>query len=148
MESDLLKAFLPAFGGALALLGGVFTFVSGRLRDAEDAEAKARVFAYTWYWTSLAIWFVGIAVSVFAGKHLLAIPCYALSFALQWKLFLDGPEPVSRAATANFAFQCALTTLAIAGSGLFALADSLLGLHERQVDAMNKLVEALSGSKK
>ena len=40
MDTELLKSIGPLLGGLMALVGGVFTFVNGRLRDADSPEQK------------------------------------------------------------------------------------------------------------
>src|SRR4051794_27534654 len=100
MDTDLLKAALPVIGGTLALLGGVFTFVSGRLRDAPDETAKSEVMTLTWLWVASASWFIGIALATFVKLPLVSVPFYCATLTIHVKLFASGPESVSRRAIA------------------------------------------------
>ena len=142
MDADILKAALPVFGGALALLGGVFTFVSGRLRDAPDDDAKSSVWALTALWTAAALWFIGIALAMFVDLPLHSIPLFCLSLAIHWKLFVSGPEPASRKAIAMFALLCAVTAFATLFATFAYVTDRILSIQERQLELPRKTIEA------
>jgi hypothetical protein len=143
MDSELLKTVLPVVGGALALLGGVFTFVSGRLRDAPSEDAKARVLGGTWVWAAIILWLVGIGIGTFSQLRMLAIPFYFAAFAIQWRLFVDGPEPASRRAVATFAASCAVVAFAVLFSVFTQLIDQLVELQGTQVELLKNIVEPM-----
>ena len=143
MDTDLLKASMPVVGGTLALLGGVFTFVSGRLRDAPDETAKSEVIALTWLYAAGAFWFIGIALATFAKLPLFSIPFYCACLIIHLKLFVSVPEPASRKAIAMFALLCAVTAFAILFAVFAHFFDRMLDIQSLQLELLRKTIEAM-----
>lgn len=143
MDSELIKAALPVVGGALALAGGVFTFISGRLRDAPDTTAKSEIFAITWVWVATAVWFVGIGIAVFASHSVASIPFFCATLAIQYRSFVAQPNPPSRRAVANFALLCTTAATAILFSIFVDFARGTLDIQNRQIEILKQTVETL-----
>jgi hypothetical protein len=140
MDADTLRATLPAVGGLLALVGGVFTFVSGRLRDAPDERAKAQVISAVWYWAAVVLWCVGAGILGFSKYPIAAIPFLLVYVGIHWVAFLGGPEPVSRRDVAMFVavVSAALTTITAALSFQFA---------RDQLELTGAIIEAIKARK-
>lgn len=126
MDADFAKTFFPLVGGVLALAGGVFTFVSGRLRDATGPDAKARVLTITTSWIATALWLIGCVLTAIRGLQIYAPLFYVVSFGLHWKLFLERPRQPSRLESSVFAIFCALTAFSVLASLTFYPIDKLL----------------------
>ena len=143
VDTELLKSSLPVVGGILALMGGVFTFVSGRLRDAADDEAKSRVLDFTWLWIAVAMWLVGQALTTFTALRLYAIPLYAASLAIHWWLFVRGPEPASRKEIAVFVMLCTVTGFAILFAIFTSFFDRFIELQNHQIELLQRTLDAI-----
>ena len=147
MDTELLKSSLPVVGGILALMGGVFTFVSGRLRDAADDDAKSRVLDLTWLWVAVALWLVGQALATFTAFRLYAIPLYAVSLAIHWGLFVRGPEPASRKESAVFVMLCTVTGFAILFAMFASFFDRFVELQNQQIELLQRTLDAIAKPK-
>ena len=143
MDTDLLKSVLPVIGGALALLGGVFTFVSGRLRDAPDEVSKLRVMTRTWANVAVVFWLVGISLVAFANRPLFGIPFFAATLAIQTKQFLSGPKLVFRDAIALFVFNCVLAAFTILFAIFVYFFDLMLASQNQQLEVLRNIIDSL-----
>ena len=106
MDTDTLKALFPLLGGALALAGGVFTFVSGRLKEAEGRDAKDRVVGLTLTWISLALNAFGLLAAVVLAGYAVSVILFCCAFFVQVVIFLRKSEPVRRIDVVVFSFMC------------------------------------------
>jgi MFS family permease len=140
MDAEFTKSVLPVVGGALALAGGIFTFVSGRLRDAEGRDAKDRIMQLCFLWIACVLWIAGSALCAVSGAQIYAVPLYVISFALHWKLFSEGPNPPSRNAVANFALLAAMTAFSIVFAMMISLIDPILRIQERTIQVLERTV--------
>lgn len=141
MDADLTKTIFPIIGGVLALAGGVFTFVSGRLRDAEGSNAKNRVLQVTTNWIAFVLWLIGCGLTSFSGLQLYAIPFYLIAFALYWKLFLDGPSRSSRWETSLFAVFCATTATMVLTSILAYMTEHLVSNQAEMLKLIKSVID-------
>lgn len=145
MDTEALKSFFPVLGGVLALAGGVFTFVSGRLRDADGADARAVVVRRTWEWLasglSVGAMFVAIATNLYAVSATL----FTVAFVIQAYMFLDNPSPPRRIDVLTFGLLCAtfVTTLLMAAT--FPLLQRIIDLQGRIVEVQQELVRRAPG---
>lgn len=133
MDTDLLKVIGPILGGLLALVGGVFTFVNGRLRDAETPEQKDALLRTTAEWIEVAPSLAGLVALVAGAPFYAAVVLFTLSYLLQARLFLRKRTPVQRIEIATFSALTSVTAASI----VFAVAG---GLIERLIDNQERML--------
>ncbi len=146
MEAEALKSIFPVVGGLLALAGGVFTFVSGRLRDADGSEAKALVIRRTWSWLAIALSLAAIFVTVAMNLYAASVVLFSASFLVQLHVFLANPAPATRVEVLVIAFLCASLLTSVAMAGTFTLFEGVIDLQRRTIQVQNDLIDKLRGS--
>jgi hypothetical protein len=131
-EADAFQSLFPLVGGALALAGGVFTFVSGRLKEASGPEGKKRVVTLTIRWLSVALNALALLAVIFGKGFAVPVLLLSLAFVLQIVLFLRIAEPVERVDVVGFSL--------LSGFYIFFLA-SAVSMHfvGRTLDLIDKL---------
>jgi hypothetical protein len=72
MDTETFKAISPIVGGALALAAAILSFVNARLKDAEDAVAKANVHRQALEWLSLFFSVFGMVLAGFSKTYILS----------------------------------------------------------------------------
>jgi hypothetical protein len=135
MDTDTLKALFPLLGGALALAGGVFTFVSGRLKEAEGPDAKDRVVGLTLTWISLALNAFALLAAVVLGGYAVSVILFCCAFFVQVVIFLRKSEPVRRIDVVVFSFMCSFF-------GFFLASVVTLYYIGRLLDLVKQLIHA------
>ena len=133
MEADSVQSLFPLIGGALALAGGVFTFVSGRLKDAEGIRAKERVIGLTLQWLSVSLNAFGLLAGLFLKGYAISVVFFSLAFLLQVLLFLRKSEPVRRIDVVTFSILCT-------SFGVFLVGVISLHFFGRLLDLMEKMI--------
>jgi predicted membrane-bound mannosyltransferase len=134
MDTELLKAIGPLLGGLLALAGGAFTFVNGRLRDAETQEDKNRLLSAAATWIALAPTLAAVLFMFLGAKFYVAVALFVLSYVLQARIFLLKGSPPTRAEILTFSALSGVT----AASVVFAITGSLL---ERVIDNQARMLQ-------
>jgi hypothetical protein len=134
MDTELLKAIGPLLGGLLALAGGAFTFVNGRLRDAESLKDKSRLLGATATWVALAPTLAAVLLMFLGAKFYVAVALFLLSYLLQARIFLLKPGPPKRAEILTFSALSGVT----AASVVFAITGSLL---EGVIDNQARMIQ-------
>ena len=145
MDSEVLKSFFPVLGGILALAGGVFTFVSGRLRDADGADARAVVIRRTWEWLASGLSVAALLVAIATNLYAVSAMLFTAAFVIQAYMFLDNPSPPRRIDVLTFGLLCAtfVTTLSMAAT--FPLLQRIVDLQQRIVEVQQDLVRKAPG---
>jgi hypothetical protein len=135
MDTELAKLVMPFLAGAMALAGGLFSFVNGRLNEAKTHDARQRVITWTLGSLSFAFILVGLIVSFFKVSLASSI-FFLISFALQVILFVRGIGPINRIELALFCLTCSVMTTAIG----FVL---VLDLVSRNVEITGRIIDLL-----
>ncbi len=143
MDIELAKASLPIVGGLLAFAGGIFTFVNARLKEAENADARDRILGVTVIWIAMGLWVLGSILVAIPALRLIAIPCFGISFALFYRLFLSGPQAISRREVAFFSVLSAVTAVAILSAISLFVLEALAELQVRTTEVQVKMVELM-----
>ncbi len=128
MDIDTLKSAFPLLGGALALAGGVFTFVAGRLKDAETFEAKANVVRLTLEWLSLALNLAGMLTAALTRTYVVPGVLFAAAYMIQTVIFLRRTGPPSRMEMVTFSLMTSIFISAAVVALLFATMHDMLDL--------------------
>jgi hypothetical protein len=107
----LAVPFMAFAGGAMTLIGGLFTFVNGRLNEANTPERKGRVI--DWVVRALAVIFYLIGGTLSFITFIWILPFYTIGIMLDITLFIRTRRPINR---------WDMVMLAILLSGYFTLA--------------------------
>lgn len=134
MDIDTLKSVLPAVGGTLALAGGVFTFVAGRLKDAESPDAKANVVRLALEWTSIILNVVGLALGSFTRAYFAAVAFFLIAYGLQTFIFLRRRGSPSRTEVVSFSLLTAVVVSGVVVALLFSVTHDVLDLIQGLID--------------
>jgi hypothetical protein len=134
MDTELLKTIGPLLGGLLALAGGAFTFVNGRLRDAATEQDRTQLLSAAATWVALAPTLAAVLLMFLGAKFYVAVALFVLSYVLQARLFLVKAAPASRAEILTFSALSGVT----AASVVFAITGSLL---ERVIDNQARMLQ-------
>src|SRR5438552_11675739 len=100
----------------MALAGGIFNFVNGRLQEAKTPEARSRVVTWTLLSLSVAFNLAGVATSFSLDSYLAVLALFALALALQITLFLRHPAPIQRLEVVALCLIVSTFTFAAAGA--------------------------------
>lgn len=140
MDNEMLRSIFPVLGGILALAGGVFTFVSGRLRDADGTDAKSAVIRRTWEWLASALSVAGFLTIVLSKLYVLGMLLFAAAFILQVYMFLQNSSPLRRVDVVTFGLLCATFVSMLMMAITFSLFERVINIQERMIDFQEKLI--------
>jgi len=146
MDTDSLKALFPILGGILALAGGVFTFVSGRLRDAEGADAKAVVARRTLEWLSSGLSYFALLVAILTKLYIVVVVLFVIVFVLQAYMFVQNPSPPRRVDVLTFGMLCATFVTSIALVAMLYLFERVIYVQGQMVEIQQEMVKNAKAS--
>jgi hypothetical protein len=146
MDAEALKSVFPVLGGALALAGGVFTFVSGRLRDADGAEGQTAVIRRTWSWLAIGLSTAALIATLAMNLYVVSVVLFSASFIVQMHLYLTNPAPPHRAEVLVVALMCASLLTSLAMAGTFSLFERVIDLQRRTIQVQHDLIQKLQGA--
>lgn len=143
MDVDLLKMLLPVLGGLLGALGGIFSFVNGRLNEAKTDEAKHAVRQKTSEWIATGLIMVGAALASFAQMFGVACVLYFVAFIIQTCLFVSRRGAASRGEIVMYSLQTAIFFSVLVASFTFSMLIRIISVQESMLDAQVKIVDSL-----
>jgi hypothetical protein len=118
MDAEVLKTISPLVGGGFALAAAILSFVTSRLKDADDAAARANIYRHTLEWVSLIFSVSGMALAGLTKNYVFASVFFLIGFALQATLFLSDRRPLERSDVVVFSL---ITSVTLSGVVLFAV---------------------------
>jgi hypothetical protein len=120
----------------MALAGGLFTFLNGRLNEAGTRDARERVIVWTLAGLSAALTLCGFAASII-GFGLWSLAIFLVAFIFQTTLFIRQPGPMGRIEIVSFCILCCTTT---------TLFISIFTLHffERHLKVTSDIIDLLN----
>jgi hypothetical protein len=124
MDTELLKTLFPAFGAILALVGGVFTYVNGRPREAEGEEDSA--VRQTLDWISFALAAGGFVAAVLVRSYVFAVLFFTANFVLQCYMFLRNPSPLRRLDALTLGLLSATFAATLALAAIVPIVDQIV----------------------
>ena len=133
MDPDVLKGLLAVAAGVLALAGGAFTFVNGRLSEATTSEARRRVYDLALQWISFALNLIGILSILFIPGYTVAIVFFAAAFVVQITLFMRREEPIRRIDIVTFTLMCSAFAFFLASVGTLYWVGRLVDILSKTV---------------
>ena len=131
MDTEIANHVFPLIGGALTLAGGVFVFVSGRLKDAKTAHDRQRVVFLTLQWLSFGFNTAGLFVGIYFRAYLSAYTFFAIGTAIQVLLFLRRTGPVSRGELVSLFLVFCIFSVGLASAVAFHFIEAILDLLRR-----------------
>ena len=143
MEADIAKLLLTVAAGALALAGGAFTFVNGRLAEAKTPEHRQSIYRVTAQVVALVISISAVGLVLWASLYKTAGVLFLLSYAVQSGLFVTRKGAPGRAEILSFTF---LTGVLCAALGFLALAtviDRVVDVQARIIESQGRIIELL-----
>src|SRR4051794_28193482 len=79
MDSVSIKDLLPVIAGAMALIGGLFTFINGRLQEAQTQEAKRNVVNWVLLSGGIIFSLLGLLLAIIFPHLRILIPVFFVS---------------------------------------------------------------------
>ncbi|HEY8358862.1 MAG TPA: hypothetical protein VIL30_15500 [Ramlibacter sp.] len=143
MDLEGLKSVFPLLGGMLALAGGVFSFVSGRLKDADGAEAKAAVIRRTWGWVALGLAVAALIATVVLDWSGASMVLFSLSVVVQLWMYLARPGPLHRVEVLLVSVLVASLVTSIAMAVTFSLFERLVKIQRETIQVQDNLLRKL-----
>jgi hypothetical protein len=128
LDTETLKTIFPLLGGALTLVGGLFTFVSGRLKDAKGRDARDRVVTLTLQWLSFAFGLSALLVIFLSPGYAVPVFLFFCQFVTQIVLFLRKSEPMQRIDVVVLSLICSFYAFFFASALVFYYTGIVLGL--------------------
>lgn len=138
MDYESAKAVFPVVGGLLALAGGVFTFVNGRLNEAKTPEGRTTVVDATISGIAIALNVVAF-VAVVLGEFLIPTGLFALGFMLNTINFARRSGPVHRSEIIMFGIMCCGITTAVCLGLSFRSINGIADVEGHMVDLLGRL---------
>ena len=153
MDYENIKPLLPFLGGVLALAGGVFTFINGRLNEAKTEENRTFVIDILIFVFVCVTNLCAVLALVFI-KPLLSVPFYVLVLVAETVSYIRRGNLLTRWSIISYCLLsciiCSTITLIVAGSWIDQLAlsnraiNDTLRMHEatfsRLLDTVERMV--------
>lgn len=140
---ETLKALLMTAAGGLGFLGGLLTFLNGRLKDAESPDARAKVWERTLDITVLAVNVVGATlIAIGWGRWGLAI--FSVAYAVEFFRFIRRDGPITRGEIAVWILLTCMFTAIVVLVFVAGYFDRVLAIIER----LTAIVDRTSPPKK
>ena len=146
MDAESLKSYFPILGGILALAGGVFTFVSGRLRDADGVDAKAVVTRRTLEWLSSGLSAAALLVGILSKLYVVSVVLFGAAFGIHAYMFVQNPSTPRRAEVLLIGMLCATFALLIAMAVTFPLLERMIDVQGKMLEIQQELVKNAKAS--
>ena len=138
MDLEGTKLIVPLLAGAMALAGGIFTFVNGRLIEAKTTNARRRVVGWTLSGLSTTFLLAGLFTS-FLNSNLWPLALFAVGFAFQITLLLRQSGPVQRIELLTFCLVCCGFTLFTSITLTLHFTGRILGVVEKMTEVLKAL---------
>lgn len=136
MDTELLRTLFPLFGGILAVVGGVFTYVNGRLREAESEEDTAAAIRTTLDWISFALAAGGFLAAVLARSYVFAVLFFTANFVLQSYMFLRSRAPLRRADVLTLGLLSATFVGTLAMAAILPIVDRIVTVQTSTAEVL------------
>jgi len=122
----------------MALAGGFFTFINGRLNEAKTSDARERVIAWSMAGLTLVLVVAGVIATLF-NLALWASTLYLVAFTIQIILFIRQSGPVSRIELVSFCLLCCVTVTTVSLMFTLSILERHLKVTEGIVDVLRKM---------
>lgn len=143
MDVDVLKTAAAVFAGAMGLIGGILTFVNGRLKDAETSDEKFVIYYRTWQWISNGLSVVAVLLMFFFKTYLISVILFVAIFGIQSYLFLSLPNPVTRREIVAIGLLCSMLASGLVFMSLAPLLERVIEIQGSMVEIQKKTLDTL-----
>lgn len=156
MDYENIKSVFPLLGGALALAGGVFTFVNGRLNEAKTEESRTFVISMLIF-AFVCIANLSAVLTLMFIKPLASIPLYILVLMAETISYVRRGNILTRWSIVSYCLLsciiCCNITLIAAGSWIDQVREEnkeiyrTLRMHEATFDRLLTTMERIINQK-